>query len=369
MAAPDISFVIVNYNYADFVAQAIDSVLAQSHEDFECIVVDNASQDHSREILKTYETADSRLRVRYFGKNMNQMGAVLSLLDTLQGRYVSIVDADDLIFSDYAARHLAVHQRLGDRIAFTSNSVIEIDGNGRALTSGFDTFLQSDAGEPAFRRGMREEHNDSQDQDGYAWLADGVTRLSGDDPGWHWSPGTANVFRLDLMKATQPSTQFTPGVPYVAATDNYFACLNHAVGGSAKISLPLSAYRLHGRNRFSARESMADLRLSRPLGTWRSIIRHRDMTEEITARASDFARLAPGRFWTVMDAPARIRGNSLTDYYTNPHVVRILRRNYASLVSALGRKNVEINLKDRMGCELFEKLRPAADAEGSHHKP
>ena len=366
MACPDISFIVVNYDYAEYVANAIDSILAQSHENFECVVADNNSDDNSREILSSFENTDERLRIRYFERNMNQMGAVLSLLDELQGRYISIVDADDLIFRDYATKHLAVHRRLGNRIAFTSNGVIEIDARGHVLTSGFDTFLQGGYGEPAFPRGTRDAKDGDFAEDGYCWLGDGVTFLSPDTTGWHWSPGTANVYRLDLMKMTRPMTQFASGVPYVAATDNYFACLNHAIGGSAKIDLPLSAYRIHGRNRFSSTESMADLRMLRRRGTWRSMIRHRDITTEITARAADFSRLAPGRFWTVMDAPARIRGNSVTDYYTNPHVVRILRQNYASLVSALGRETVDRNLKDRMGRELFNRLQPAQDTGDPH---
>lgn len=355
MTKPDINFVVINYNYGDYVGSAVDSILGQCHENFRCIVVDNDSQDESRAVLTKYENVDDRLSVRYFDKNMNQMGAFLSLMDELEGRYVSIVDADDLIFADYAAMHLEAHRLLADEVAFTSNNVVEIDSEGRALTSGFDPFLRGEADESVQTdRCKSPRHQRGNLGDAASSLHSSVTRLPADIQGWHWSPGTANVYRLDLMRAARPKTQFRSNFPYVAATDNYFACLTQAIGGSAKIALPLSAYRLHGRNRFSGTESLANFRASRPLGTWRSIARHRDITREVTARPVDFLRLAPGRFWAIMDAPARMRGNRREDYFENPHVIRILVQNYDTLTAALGQADVDDNLSVRMGPDVFE---------------
>ena len=59
---PHISVIIDNYNYASFLGQALDSVLAQSFSDFECLVVDDGSDDNSIEIIEQYTRIDKRVR-------------------------------------------------------------------------------------------------------------------------------------------------------------------------------------------------------------------------------------------------------------------------------------------------------------------
>ena len=54
-----VSIVIDNFNYAEFLGQAIDSALAQRHGDTEVIVVDDGSSDHSRQVIGRY---DGRVR-------------------------------------------------------------------------------------------------------------------------------------------------------------------------------------------------------------------------------------------------------------------------------------------------------------------
>jgi glycosyltransferase involved in cell wall biosynthesis len=56
-AAPKFSVVITNYNYANFIARAIDSVLSQDVE-IELVVVDDCSKDNSREVIQSYGDRD-----------------------------------------------------------------------------------------------------------------------------------------------------------------------------------------------------------------------------------------------------------------------------------------------------------------------
>jgi glycosyltransferase involved in cell wall biosynthesis len=82
------------YNGARFLHAAISSVLAQSYRDFELIVVDDASVDHSVSILTSF--ADPRIRII---KHESNMGASLSrnhALAAARGELVAIMDADDL---------------------------------------------------------------------------------------------------------------------------------------------------------------------------------------------------------------------------------------------------------------------------------
>src|SRR5438477_3130042 len=90
--SPRVSVVIPNYNYAHFVGDAIDSVLAQTFADFEIIVVNNGSTDSSLEVLQRYED-----RIRLFDQdNRGQAGARNRGIEESQGELIAFLDADDV---------------------------------------------------------------------------------------------------------------------------------------------------------------------------------------------------------------------------------------------------------------------------------
>ena len=67
METPLISIVMVNYNQEDYLKESIDSVIAQTYQNWELIIVDDGSTDASVEIIKSYE--DSRIRPIFLKKN------------------------------------------------------------------------------------------------------------------------------------------------------------------------------------------------------------------------------------------------------------------------------------------------------------
>lgn len=86
-----ISVIIPNYNYARYLDQAIQSVLKQSYDNLELIVVNNGSTDNSLEILKKYEH-----EIRLINQpNLGQSGARNSGLSLSTGEFIAFLDADD----------------------------------------------------------------------------------------------------------------------------------------------------------------------------------------------------------------------------------------------------------------------------------
>lgn len=69
MSAPDISILMPTYNYGEFIAQAITSVLSQTFERFELVVSDNASSDATEAVVRGFAANDTR--VRYFRNETN----------------------------------------------------------------------------------------------------------------------------------------------------------------------------------------------------------------------------------------------------------------------------------------------------------
>ena len=78
---PSITLYILNYNYSEYLVQAIDSALRQDHGDFELIIIDDGSADDSRDKVRPYEGRENITVVEKgiaVGKHLHPSG-VLSL--------------------------------------------------------------------------------------------------------------------------------------------------------------------------------------------------------------------------------------------------------------------------------------------------
>lgn len=94
---PRVSVIIPTYNRSAFVSEAIDSVLQQSFQDFELIVVDDGSTDGTNEVVARYQ-ADSRVRYIY-QPNRGGGAARNTGIKGSAGRYIALLDSDDLWLS------------------------------------------------------------------------------------------------------------------------------------------------------------------------------------------------------------------------------------------------------------------------------
>jgi glycosyltransferase involved in cell wall biosynthesis len=99
MSNPKISVCIPSYNCAPFLADAIDSVLAQSYSDFELLIIDDCSTDSSAEIISGYAAKDSRI---VYLRNETNLGMVANwnrCIELAKGEYIHYLFADDLFAS------------------------------------------------------------------------------------------------------------------------------------------------------------------------------------------------------------------------------------------------------------------------------
>ncbi len=103
---PRVSLLMAAYNAAPFVRRAMDSVLCQTLEDWELLVVDDASTDETVSILRQYAAQDVRVRLLERHKNQGFIVNRNMALQHTAGDYVCILDADDWLSPD--ALQLAV---------------------------------------------------------------------------------------------------------------------------------------------------------------------------------------------------------------------------------------------------------------------
>ncbi len=93
---PQVSVIMPVFNGEQYVAEAIESILAQTFTDFEIIIVDDASQDKSPEIIREYERRDDRVRFLRQERNMGVSLARNRGIAAAAGEYIALMDSDDV---------------------------------------------------------------------------------------------------------------------------------------------------------------------------------------------------------------------------------------------------------------------------------
>jgi succinoglycan biosynthesis protein ExoO len=108
-----VSVVMSNFRGARWLPDAIASVLAQTHQSLELIIVDDASGDDSVAIIQGTMATDPRIRLVECPQNIGPAGARNLGLDAARGAWVAIVDSDDLIHPARLERLVGAARRLG----------------------------------------------------------------------------------------------------------------------------------------------------------------------------------------------------------------------------------------------------------------
>lgn len=103
---PTVSVVVPSYNYGHYIGETIESLQAQTYENWECFVVDDGSTDNTEEVVAAYAAKDSR--IRYIRQENNKQAAARNTgIHDSTGMYFQFLDADDLIESEKLERHVS----------------------------------------------------------------------------------------------------------------------------------------------------------------------------------------------------------------------------------------------------------------------
>lgn len=97
---PQISIIVPVYNVEKYIHRCLDSIIAQTFTDWECILVDDGSSDNSGKICDEYAEKDNRFKVIH-KENGGQAIARNMALDIATGDYISFVDSDDCVHPQY----------------------------------------------------------------------------------------------------------------------------------------------------------------------------------------------------------------------------------------------------------------------------
>lgn len=107
MSSPALTVFIPSYNYAPFLKEALDSVLSQTFEDYELLVIDDGSTDGSDLILKEYAAKDPRIRPYFHTRNVGIFTTAQEALQLARGVYLHCFSADDYLLPEFFAKSMA----------------------------------------------------------------------------------------------------------------------------------------------------------------------------------------------------------------------------------------------------------------------
>lgn len=130
-----VSVIMPSYNTASFIAESIQSVLAQSYKDWELIIVDDCSPDNTDEVVKPYLSDE---RIKYI-KNEKNSGAAVSrnrALREAKGKWIAFLDSDDLWMPDKLKKQICFMEKNDYHFSYTNYAEIDTKNhrNGRTVT-------------------------------------------------------------------------------------------------------------------------------------------------------------------------------------------------------------------------------------------
>ena len=139
---PEVSVIIATYNRAHVITRAIRSVLNQTYQDFELIIVDGASTDNTEEVVKNFND----VRIRYIRQEINkgpQSGRNTGI-KAATGEYIAFQDSDDEWLSEKLEKQMNVFQRVPSKVGMVYTSLYRIGKGGIKLPFKTPTIMPED---------------------------------------------------------------------------------------------------------------------------------------------------------------------------------------------------------------------------------
>lgn len=130
---PTVTVLLPVYNGGRFLAQALDSVLAQTWADWELVAVNDGSTDTSADLLARYAQRDQRVHV-FSQENAGVVAALNRGLEFAGGRYLARLDADDELYPERLARQVALLERQPQMVICGSGCDLVDEQNRRLAT-------------------------------------------------------------------------------------------------------------------------------------------------------------------------------------------------------------------------------------------
>lgn len=115
-----VSIITPAYNAAAYIAETIESVLAQTYTNWEMLIVNDCSKDNTVEIVQSYVEKDERIKLINLKQNSGAAAARNTAIQNAKGRYIAFLDSDDFWKKEKLQKQLSFMQQNGYAFTYTS---------------------------------------------------------------------------------------------------------------------------------------------------------------------------------------------------------------------------------------------------------
>ena len=115
-----VSIITPSYNSAKFIAETIQSVQNQTHQNWEMIIVDDGSSDETENVVLSIIENDKRIQFHKLNQNSGPAVARNTGIEKASGDYMTFIDADDIWFSTFIENNIKTIQETGIPFVFSS---------------------------------------------------------------------------------------------------------------------------------------------------------------------------------------------------------------------------------------------------------
>jgi glycosyltransferase involved in cell wall biosynthesis len=231
-----ISVIVTHFNYVEMISTALNSVLEQTYQKFECIIVDDCSNIDQRAQLrqKIAELADERFKLVELPNNLGQTNAIFEGLRQSSGEFVALLDPDDVYAPQFLEKMLHCHLNPCVYAAVASCEMGLFRVGGAKLTSTYTRFKYD-----AFLDGTLPKKEVQYLDFGFS------AYYTPDTTGWLWCTTSSMMFRRDALLCLQRES-YMPDIKICG--DTYCVLGAHMLGGSLFVDEVLSWRGIHEAN-------------------------------------------------------------------------------------------------------------------------
>lgn len=219
---PLISIVMTHFNYSHHVRDALLSIVDQTYENWECIVIDDCSTSHHRVKLAEiiHEIGCDKIRLLCLDRNEGQIPAFFHGLDETSGDFVCLLDPDDRYAQTFLEESIAAHlcNEIYCPIVCTEQMLMTARGLLTGTYHGLNVQQQSALPTTSYIAAKR--------------------------TGWHWTSTSSMMFRRGALKLVRPHKKLA----YRGSADSFLAQGCHLLGGTLFLHEPLVYRQVHASN-------------------------------------------------------------------------------------------------------------------------
>lgn len=231
---PLCTIVVTHHNYSHFVEDALLSILDQTHNRWECVVVDDASKPEERERLEVIikGLSDRRITLLRNERQLGQIGTFFAGVAATSGEFVTLLDPDDRFAPTYLEEMLKAHlnHAVFCPIVSCDEKLLRMDG--ALLTGTWKSYRRK----PSANEPLHIEVGDAKSRP--------LLYFSPHAPKWLWTSSSALMMRRAALNFLIPSKQLR----YIRSADAYLANGSHFLGGTIFLSSPLVYRGVHTSN-------------------------------------------------------------------------------------------------------------------------